>query len=469
MSVKTTKTKEFIDQAWDKSIIPTLSDYIRIPCKSPHYDHDWQKNGYIDEGIELIANWCNNVGIKGMQLNIHRLPERTPVILMQIVGQVDKKILLYGHMDKQPEMHGWSEDLGPWKPVIKDDRLYGRGGADDGYSAFAALTAIKALQEAGTPHAHCTVLIEASEESGSHDLPYYVDYLQDQIGEPDLVICLDSGCGNYDQLWCTTSLRGNITGVLSVNILTQGVHSGAASGIVPSSFRILRQLLSRVENETTGEVLLPALKVKIPEERIQEAKSVADVMGETVWKEFPFVTNALPMHTSREKLIINRTWEATISMTGVGGIPDLANAGNVLRPTTSFTISVRTPPTCDANAAAHALKEALEKNPPYQADVCFDIQNASQGWNSPVMPGALKTAINDASEMYFGKPACYWGEGGTIPFMAMLGDKFPRAQFMITGVLGPQSNAHGPNEFLHIPTAKKVTGCVAEVIKKFSE
>jgi acetylornithine deacetylase/succinyl-diaminopimelate desuccinylase-like protein len=465
---QTTKSKQFIEKTWDESIIPTLTDYIRIPCKSPNYDHDWQKNGYIDKAIELIANWCKNFGIKGMQLNVHRLPERTPVILMEIAGQTDKKILLYGHMDKQPEMHGWSEDLGPWKPVIKNDRLYGRGGADDGYSAFAALTAIKALQEEGIPHAHCTVLIEASEESGSHDLPYYVDYLQDQIGEPDLVICLDSGCGNYDQLWCTTSLRGNIVGVLSVNILTQGVHSGAASGIVPSSFRIVRQLLSRVENETTGEVLLPALKVKIPQERIDEAKCVAEVMGESVWTEFPFVNQALPMHKEREKLILNRTWEATLSMTGVGGIPDLENAGNVLRPNTSFTISVRTPPTCDANAAAHALKEIFEKNPPYQADVCFDIQSASEGWNSPVMPASLKTAINEASEMYFGKPSCYWGEGGTIPFMAMLGEKFPRAQFMITGVLGPQSNAHGPNEFLDIPTAKKVTGCVAEVIKRFS-
>lgn len=462
--MKHQQAQQLIDQTWDKTIVPTVEDYIRIPNKSPMFDADWEKHGYMDQAVELLVNWANQQNINGMTLQVERMPGKTPLIFIEIPGQKDETVLLYGHCDKQPEMVGWDDDKGPWKPVRVGEKLYGRGGADDGYAIFAALTAIKALQEQNIPHARCVVLIEASEESGSRDLPEYVDHLKDKIGEPNLIICLDSGAGNYEQLWCTTSLRGVINGVLSVDILTEGVHSGAASGAVASSFRILRELLSRVDNQNTGEVLIKALQVDIPKERIEEAKHVAKALGEQVWTEYPFVESAKPVCKDNIENVLNRTWRAALSITGIDGVPALADAGNVLRPKTVALLSMRTPPICDMQKAANALKETLEKNPPYNAKVNYEIGDVGEGWNAPAVAPWLAKAVENASQTYFDKPGLYWGEGGSIPFMGMLGEKFPKAQFMITGVLGPHSNAHGPNEFLHIEYAKKVTCCVASVL-----
>jgi acetylornithine deacetylase/succinyl-diaminopimelate desuccinylase-like protein len=361
-------------------------------------------------------------------------------------------------------MTGWDEDLGPWQPVIKGDRLYGRGGADDGYALFGSLTAVAALKAQGIPHARIVIMIEACEESGSYDLPYYVDHLASRIGSPSLVVCLDSGCANYDQLWCTTSLRGLAGGNLRVDVLSEGVHSGDASGIVPSSFRILRQLLNRIEDVDTGRIHHDALHVEIPAQRLNQAKRAAEVLGEEVFDKFPFLSGMRPMDEDLGELILNRTWRPMLSITGVDGLPTLGNAGNVLRPFTAVKISLRIPPMLDPDAATQFLKETLEKDPPYGARVSFEIEKASTGWNAPELAPWLETAIEQASQASFGAPAMYMGEGGTIPFMGMLGEKFPGAQFMITGVLGPHSNAHGPNEFLHIPTGKRVTEAVAHVV-----
>jgi acetylornithine deacetylase/succinyl-diaminopimelate desuccinylase-like protein len=373
-------------------------------------------------------------------------------------------VLLYGHLDKQPEMTGWDADLGPWVPVIKGDKLYGRGGADDGYAIFGSLAAIQALQQQGVPHARCVVLIEACEESGSYDLPAYVDHLADRIGKPSLVVCLDSGCGNYEQLWCTTSLRGLAGGNFTVKVLEEGVHSGDASGIVPSSFRLLRQLLSRLEDEQTGRILPEGLQVDIPADRLAQAQEAARVLDTAVFDKFPFLPGMTPMADDLAQLVLNRTWRPALSVTGVDGMPPLSSAGNVLRPYTSVKLSLRLPPTLEGKQAGQLLKDLLEKDPPNGAQVSLELEKASTGWNAPTMSPWLEKAIDASSREFFGKPAMYMGEGGTIPFMGMLGEKFPGAQFMITGVLGPHSNAHGPNEFLHIPMGKKVTACVARVI-----
>jgi acetylornithine deacetylase/succinyl-diaminopimelate desuccinylase-like protein len=378
-------------------------------------------------------------------------------------------VLLYGHLDKQPEMTGWNAGLGPWEPVMKGDKLYGRGGADDGYAAFASLTAIGALKAQKTPHARCVVLIEACEESGSYDLPFYIDHLEKRIGQVSLVVCLDSGCGNYDQLWSTTSLRGIAAGALTVEVLREGVHSGAASGIVPSSFRVMRALLSRLEDEKTGKITLKELNVDIPTQRLQQAKATAAVMGDMTWNEFPFAPGTKPMGTDNTELILNRTWRPTLSIVGASGLPEPKDAGNVLRPKTTVKVSVRVPPTADPEAATKALSGLFTKDPPYGAKVTFDAEGAAAGWNAPELAPWLEKATADASKTYFGKEAMYMGEGGTIPFMGMLGKKFPKAQFLITGVLGPQSNAHGPNEFLHVPTGKKLTSCVASVIEEHAK
>ncbi|WP_372359033.1 M20 family metallopeptidase [Xanthomonas axonopodis] len=462
------KIDQFLSDTWDREIVPQLVDYIRIPNKSPMFDADWVAHGYMEQAVVLMETWARAQAIDGMQVEVVRLEGRTPLIFIEIPAtgpeSGEDTVLLYGHLDKQPEMTGWDPDLGPWEPVLRDDKLYGRGGADDGYAIFGSLAAILALRNQGLPHARCVVLIEACEESGSYDLPAYVDHLAERIGKPSLVVCLDSGCGNYEQLWCTTSLRGLTGGNLTVKVLEEGVHSGDASGVVPSSFRLLRQLLSRIEDETTGRILLDGLHVEVPAERLTQAKAAAATLDTAIFDKFPMVDGLVPMHEDLTELVLNRTWRPALSITGVDGMPPLASAGNVLRPQTAVKLSLRLPPTADGKACGELLKTALLRDPPNGAQVTLELEKASSGWNAPAMAPWLEKAINDASQAFFDKPAMYMGEGGSIPFMGMLGEKFPGAQFMITGVLGPHSNAHGPNEFLHIPMGKRVTACVSQVI-----
>ena len=195
------------------------------------------------------------------KLEVIRLEGRTPLIFFEVPATRSdasgsaETVMFYGHLDKQPEFNGWRHDLGPWTPKYEDGKLYGRGGADDGYAVYAALTAIQSLDAQGIPRPRCVGLIETCEESGSVDLPAYIQALKARLGQVGLVVCLDSGAGNYDQLWLTTSLRGMVSGVLKVEILTEGVHSGDASGLVPSSFRIMRQVLDRLEDSATGRLL----------------------------------------------------------------------------------------------------------------------------------------------------------------------------------------------------------------------
>ncbi|MCH9699458.1 MAG: M20 family metallopeptidase [Gammaproteobacteria bacterium] len=453
-----------VDQTWDQSILHELIEYIKIPNKSPLFDSQWAEHGFMEQVVQQFASWSKTRNIQGLKLDIVRLENRTPLIFIEIPGDSDHTVLLYGHLDKQPEMSGWNPGLGPWTPVVDGDKLYGRGGADDGYALFASLTAIAALQDQNIPHSRCVVIIEACEESGSFDLPVYIDALSDRIGQPDLVICLDSGCGNYDQLWCTTSLRGLAGGDLSIQIIDEGVHSGDASGIVPDTFRILRILLDRIEDTQTGALQHQQFNARIPEDRTQQARLAAEVIGKNVYHRFPFSDSGQPTTSDLTELILNRTWRSSLTIVGANGLPEIENAGNVLRPATSVKLSLRLPPTCDASKAAKTLKQILETDPPYQAKVNFKSDWSATGWNAPAFDSWLEQSINAASLDYFGKPSVHMGEGGSIPFMGMLGDKFPDAQFMITGVLGPGSNAHGPNEFLHIPTAKKLTCCVANVI-----
>lgn len=455
----------FVDRLWDAEIVPCLVDYIRIENKSPAFDPDWEANGHMERAVELLSSWAREKikALPGATMTIERLPGRTPLILIEVPGQSDETALLYGHLDKQPEMTGWAEGKGPWVPVIEGDKLYGRGGADDGYSLFGALAALLALQQQGVAHARAVIVIEASEESGSPDLPYYMDALADRIGAPSLVVCLDSGCGDYERLWLTTSLRGMVGGALRVDVLREGVHSGDASGVVPSSFRILRQLLARLDDADTG-MATAELHAPIPADRLTQARVAAEALGDQVWKKFPFAPGARPVSSDLVELILNRTWRPALSVTGLDGAPTPGSAGNVLRPFTVAQISMRLPPTLDANKAALRIKQILEADPPYGASVSFTSQEPGTGWNAPATAPWLAVALENASREAWGQPMAMMGEGGSIPFMAMLGAKFPKAQFVVTGVLGPNSNAHGPNEFLHIPTGKRVTETVARVL-----
>ena len=465
------RTNDFMNRIWDEDIIPVLTDYIRIPCKSPAFDKDWDKHGHMEQAVILFADWAKAKlkQLPGASLEVVRFEGRTPLILIEIPGTAPGTVLMYGHLDKQPEMVGWDKDYGPWDPVIRDGKLYGRGGADDGYAMFASIAALLALKEQGIAHGRIVILIEASEESGSQDLPFYVDHLSTRIGEPDLVVCLDSGAGNYDQLWLTTSLRGNLIGNLTVKVLTEGVHSGAASGIVPSSFRILRSLLSRIEEEATGRMKLPELFVEIPEDRWKQARETAAILGDETWSGIPFAGSTKPSvpeksNDSNAELLLEKTWRPQLAITGIEGYPLPADGGNVLLPYSTAKISLRLPPTLDAEKARQTLKKALETDPPYDADVEFDLPRGDNGWNAPPLASWLETSLNRASIGAFGKPAAFHGEGGSIPFMAMLGEKFPKTQFVVAGVLGPHSNAHGPNEFLHIPFVKKLSACIATIL-----
>ncbi|MGZ4679162.1 MAG: M20/M25/M40 family metallo-hydrolase [Ilumatobacteraceae bacterium] len=455
-----------IDHVWDDDIVPALHDYIAIPNVSVLFDPQWREHGHMDRAVELIRAWCAGRAIAGLVVEVHELPGLTPVILMEIpafgTGSHDDTVLLYGHLDKQPEMTGWRDDLGPWKPVLDGDRLYGRGGADDGYAAFASLLAIEAAQANGMSHTRCVVLIEASEESGSPDLPAYLQALQARIGTPSLVLCLDSGCLDLERLWVTTSLRGLAAGTLRVQILTEGVHSGEASGVVPSTFRICREILDRIEDSFDGRILLSPLHVDIPPDRRRQAAETAAEFP--IGGHFPFVAGAEPMVADPVEQLLARTWYPALSVTGVDGMPPVESAGNVLRPYTALQLSLRLPPTCDHEAALEAIESALVTDPPYGAHVTFEDAHSGPGWNAPVFSTWLQAALDEASVSSFGNPSRAFGEGGSIPFMGMLGEMFPEAQFVITGVLGPGSNAHGPNEYLHVPTARRVTRCLAIVL-----
>ena len=463
------KTQSFVDGFWDDEILPTIQDYIRVPNVSPLFDADWEKHGHMEKALKLVKGWVEAHKPEGSAVHVGRLPNRTPLLLLEVPGKTEQTVLMYGHLDKQPEMTGWREGLGPWEPVIEGEKLYGRGGADDGYAIFASVCALRALRDQNVNHARVVVLIEFSEESGSPDLPPYVGHFEELLGQPELVVCLDSGAGNYEQFWSTTSLRGLVGGTLKVEVLQEGVHSGDASGIVPSSFRLLRQLLDRLEDAATGKIRPDALRVSIPKQRLEQARRVASVLKDEVYSKFPWVEGMRPVDVDPVELILNRTWQPQLEITGQDGIPTLKNAGNVLRPFTTLNLSLRLPPTLSTAKAQAVVKELLEKDPPYGAKVAVDFHQPAQGWNAPELAPWLDEAINEASETFFGKPALYMGEGGSIPFMGMLGEKFPKAQFAITGVLGPKSNAHGPNEFLHVDYAKKLTGCVARILEKHLE
>lgn len=480
------QVRQFSDEMWDQRIVPALTDYIAIPAKSPMFDANWSQNGHIERVVQDAAKWAESQKVAGFHLEIIRIEGRTPVIFFEIPATRTSSstgdaatVCFYGHLDKQPEFEGWRSDLGPWTPKYENGLLYGRGGADDGYAIYAALTAVMALDRQSIPRPRCVGIIESCEESGSHDLPAYLDLLRPRLGPVGLVVCLDSGAGNYDQLWLTTSLRGLVSGVLKVDILTEGIHSGDSSGVVPSSFRIMRQVLDRLEDAVTGHLLPADFHCAIPAARIAQAQSTASLLGDAVWKRFPWACGAegqpaLPTTTDPVEALLNRTWRPALSVTGVAGIPDLPSAGNVLRPYTAFKLSLRIPPLIDANEAALKLKTLLEDNAPYEARVTFTPDGragalGATGWNAPDLSPWLENALHSASNQHFGAPCGFIGQGGTIPLMNMLQEGFPKAQMMVCGVLGPKSNAHGPNEFLHVPYGKKLTAAVAHVIAELPD
>lgn len=484
MTLDASATLATTGRTWDEDIEPELIRYISVPALSVAFDPDWQAHGHLDAVVDAAAAWAEGRAIAGISVEVVRLPGRTPVLWFEVPAfgggpaaedhrgwAVDRTatgdtVLLYGHLDKQPPMDGWRKGLGPWTPVVEEGRLYGRGGADDGYAAYASLSAMEAVQAGGGRHERCVGLIECSEESGSPDLAAYVEHLADRIATPSLVVCLDSFCGDYDRLWTTTSLRGLLDVELRVDVLTEGIHSGSASGVVPDSFRIARRLLDRVEDPDSGRVLVAELSAAVPPGRQAEIEAIASDLGAALTSSYPYVDGAGPAVSESDpaEQLQARTWAATLTVTGADGLPPTQTAGNVLRPSTTLKLSFRLPPTVDAHSAGAAVAAALHAAPSPPAKVTATVSSAEDGWDAPATAPWLAEALTTASQVTFGAPARSLGEGGSIPFMGMLGRRFPDAQFLLTGVLGPGSNAHGPNEFLHLATARRLTAAVALVL-----
>ena len=464
---------DLVGRLWEDEILPALVDYIAIPNLSPAFEPEWAAKGHMADAVELVRAWCAARPIEGLAVEVHELEGRTPVVVVDVPAAgagssagSDDVVLLYGHLDKQPPMSGWLDGLGPWTPVRREERLYGRGGADDGYAAFASLAAIEAVRAEGGSHARCVLVIEASEESGSPDLPAHVEALAAGLGAPSLVVCLDSGCATFDRLWATTSLRGLAGVTVTVRVLEEGVHSGAAGGMVPSSFRLLRLLLDRVEDAATGELLLPELHVDIPPDRVAELTATASELG-GAGAQFPLVPGMVASHAEDPAAaLLARTWRPALAYIGADGLPPTGQAGNVLRPSTTLGLSFRLPPTADPEAATAAIERAFTADPPSGAEVTVERDHSAAGWAAPSFAPWLTRALDEASQAAWGRPSATIGEGGSIPFMAMLGERFPDAQFVVTGVLGPGTNAHGPNEYLHVPYATALTTAVAHILSR---
>ena len=455
-----------VEKLWDHSALPVLEDYIRIPAISPGYEPDWEPLGHLNQVLELGKAWFESLDLERSSAEILTSPGRTPILLIEVgasLPDIKETTLFYGHMDKQPEAKGWDKNKGPWTPVMENNRLYGRGGGDDGYALFSALIALKSLQENKIPHGRSIILIETCEESGSFDLEYYLHAHEDRIPPPDLVICLDGCCADWERMWVITSLRGLIQAELSASLITQDIHSGN-SGMVASSFRVLRQLLDRIECARTGHLKLDCLNPDIPVNRRNEAQLLADLLTDPVPDELCLHKGVRTMDKTARELLLNASWRPALSYTGAHGFPTPDRAANALRPETGLVLSFRTPPTTDAEKASRELKQILESKPPYGARTRFKIKGATSGWDMPEWKNNLKQRIEKAAQTCFDHPPCYQGQGGAIPFITQLSHRFPDAAVLITGVLGPNSNAHGPNEFLDIPYVKKLTRAVAKIM-----
>ncbi|SFP82019.1 Acetylornithine deacetylase/Succinyl-diaminopimelate desuccinylase [Amycolatopsis arida] len=459
---------ETVRGLWANDVLPSLSGLVEIPALSPVFDTEWQRSGHLDAAVEHVRRWLSARDIPGAEVDVVRLEGRSPVLLLDVPatpGAEDRgTVLLYGHLDKQPPVGGWSDGLGPWTPVLRGDRLYGRGSADDGYAGYAATAALEAVRAAGGGHARAVVLLETGEESGSPDLPAYLAHLGERLGPVSFVVCLDSGGNDYERLWLTTSLRGMAQVRVTVRVLESAQHSGLASGVVPDSFRILRSLLDRVEDPATGRILINECTVDIPENRRAEAAASAAAAPGALAGAFPRHGSTRPVNEDDVELLLNNSWRPTLSVIGAAGLPEPAHAGNVLRTSTTLALSFRLPPTADSAAALTAIEKALSSDVPYGATVELTGVEHANGWNAPDSAPWLSAALQRVSDQVFGAPSRSIGLGGSIPFMGLLAERYPAAQFLVTGALGPDSNAHVPDEWLHVPHAQRVTEAVAHIL-----
>ncbi len=458
------------DELWEESILPSLNDFIEIEALSPGFEPNWKDKGELESAIALFSDWLVLQELDGMTYQIHRIDDRTPVLLITVEGTGPGEVIFYSHLDKQPSREElWSEGLHPLKAVRRDPWLFGRGALDDGYGGYLCVTALKMLQEQGIPHPRSHFLIETCEESGSYDLPPYLDALTEKLGNPDLIVVLDSGGPDYQHIWVTEALRGLVAGKLSVKVSNEGVHSGMSGGVIPSSFRIQRMLLDRVEDSNSGKILIPEMHVDISAKVRKEAEVLGSLLGDELWSQLPVVESLRPENSDAAEILLDMNWRPAMSVIGADGIPPTQTAGNVLRTNTDLKLSFRLPPGVVAEEIDTILKKKFENNPPYGAQVEYIPDAAADGFHAPAMDGKVAQALSSASEHISGFPPMATWVGGTIPFMAMMQSKYPNAQFLCTGTGGPGNNAHGPDEKLHIPSSKRLTAVLSATIAAISQ
>jgi len=462
------KTLKDAKKDFDENILPGLQDFVRIDNLSPDFDPEWETNMKAENAGNHLINWAMKQGVKGMKAELVKEKGRTHLVFIEIESQgIDKTVLLYGHYDKQPPLGEWDEGLAPTKPVIKNGLLYGRGASDDGYALFAIVESVKLIQLQNKKHGRILITIESGEESGSPDLVYYLKKLSDRIKEPDLMICMDSGCKDYSTLWMTTSLRGVCAVECEVECLQESVHSGTGSGIAPDSFTVLRQLFDRLDDAKTSKVLAP-LHVEIPPYRLEDAQKLADYAKEKAVTDLvKLLPNVKPLTEDYKEIILNNTWRPTVVVTGMTGFPAAEGAGNVLRAKTKAKISIRLPPTFDHKESEKIIADILTKDPPYNSKITVKIINSGNGWAAKDLHPALKKSFSASSQFLFGRDYFNCGEGGSIPFISELAELFPKCEILVTGVLGPGSNAHCLNECLNLDYTTKMIVALAHSIHDF--
>ena len=461
--------KQTIDKIWDTRALPALMDFIRIPCKSTAFDPHWESNGYLNQACTFISAWVKQQ-LPQASCEIIQEPGKTPCLWLDVPAyhaQTDNTVAFYGHLDKQPEASGWSEGLGPWTPVIRDGKLFGRGCSDDGYSVFLMISALVSLREQGLGHPHCVGIFETQEESGSIDLPHYLTALKERFNHPISLFVLDNQCCDYQRLWLNTSLRGVISAVLRVKTLHHNVHSGTYSGILPDAFAIAQHLLSRIHEPLSGRVLLDSFHTQIPENRKKQLLQAAKLLEASTSYYPPLLDGVQTKTTSVFDSIYNSTWEPALTVTAIDGLANLNQAANVVPKEIALKLSIRIPPNIDLARAIQDLEKTVTQNVPFHASVTLEDIRQGSGWTPPLTAQNQETErlLNTCSQSVFHEDVAFSATGGSISIIPEFEKCLPGTSIMLLGVLGPGSNAHGPDESLNIEYVKKLTNVLSLYLK----
>lgn len=451
-----------------------LKSFIRVPNVSPGYDPEFFTNGLIIKAIDTVKAWIEAQGIAGLTTTLFAEPGCEPLLLVEIPGTAAPGapvVLAYGHLDKMPPLDapGWSAGLFAYDPVIRDGKVYGRGTNDDGYNCFLVITALKYLQSKGLAYPKVTLILETGEESGDTEIQQYLERLRPKIGDVDLILVLDGEAQDYQTFWGCTSLRGIVNGVLDISHLATPCHSGMATGLVPSTFRIARILLSRIEDAATGEVLLrEAHAPEIPATRIEQCRLIAAQLGDRSHAIVSPLPGAELLSKDNAELLLAKAWKPGLAVTGCDGIPSVGDGSNVMRTRTALKLSLRLPPGVNAEVTAAALKRVLEADPPYGAKVTYTAVSAGNGWKGPDLSGKIDVAMREATRAVFGGVPLYYGEGGSIPLCNKFQELWPDAQLLVSGCAGTDSNPHGYDESLNLEYTGKFSALLILFLQQIS-